>query len=135
MTTGSGDVPRIAPNEGRYAVAVEEGAVAPHLGRCIAFSVYESHDGRAEHKEDLENMLLAPGFVLVFLLRHRIDAVLVGNSGGGLCALLEKNGIRVVRGVEGAVREAAEAYAAGTLVPTDLPCTQHDQCSGCGACH
>ena len=118
----------------RFAIALDGEAVADHLGRSIAFAVYESEDGRAVRGDDIENLLLSPGFVLVFLLRHGIDAVIAGNSGEGLCALLEKNGIEVVRGVEGSVEETARAYAAGTLERADIPCTLHDTCTGCGNC-
>ncbi|MEN6342450.1 MAG: NifB/NifX family molybdenum-iron cluster-binding protein [Methanospirillum sp.] len=118
----------------RFAIAREGEAVAPHLGRSTTFAVYECADGRAVRQDDLENLMLSPGFVLVFFLRHGIDTVIAGNSGGGLCALLERNGIEVVRGVEGSVEETARAYAAGTLARTDVPCTLHDACSGCGNC-
>ena len=118
----------------RFAIALDGEAVADHLGRSIAFAVYESEDGRAVRLDDIENLLLSPGFVLIFFLRHGIDAVIAGNSGEGLCALLEKNGIEVVRGVEGSVEETARAYAAGTLVRAEIPCTPHDACTGCGNC-
>ena len=118
----------------RFAIALDKEAVADHLGRSIAFAVYESENGKAVRLDDIENLLLAPGFMLVFFLRHDIDAVIAGNSGAGLCALLEKNGIEVVRGVEGSVEETARAYAAGTLERADIPCTLHDTCTGCGNC-
>ena len=118
----------------RFAIALDGGTVAPHLGRSIAFAVYERTDGKAVRQDDIENLMLSPGFVLVFFLRHGIDAVIAGNSGAGLCALLEKNGIEVVRGVGGSVEETARAYAAGTLVRADVPCTLHDACTGCGNC-
>lgn len=122
------------PERRRFAVASEGGTVAPHLGRSITFAVFERANGKALRQDDLENMMLSPGFVLVFFLQHRIDAVIAGNSGAGLCALLEANGIEVVRGVEGSVEEAARAYAAGTLAGADIPCTLHDACTGCGNC-
>ncbi len=118
----------------RFAIALDGEAVAPHLGRSIAFAVYESENGKAVRLENIENLLLSPGFVLIFFLRYGIDAVIAGNSGEGLCALLEKNGIEVVRGVEGSVEETARAYAAGTLARADIPCTLHDACTGCGNC-
>ena len=118
----------------RFAIALDGEAVAPHLGRSIAFAVYESENGKAVRLENIENLLLSPGFVLFFFLRYGIDAVIAGNSGEGLCALLEKNGIEVVRGVEGSVEETARAYAAGTLARADIPCTLHDACTGCGNC-
>jgi len=122
------------PERRRCAVACEGEMVAPHLGRSITFAVYDCADGKAVRRDDVENMMLSPGFVLVFLLRHRIDAVIAGNSGAGLCAVLEANGIEVVRGVEGSVEEVARAYAAGTLAGADIPCTLHDACTGCGNC-
>ncbi len=122
------------PGRRRFAIALDGEAVAPHLGRSIAFAVYECADGKAVRQDDLENLMLSPGFMLVFFLRHGIDTVIAGNSGAGLCALLEKNGIVVVRGVEGSVEETARAYTAGTLVRADIPCTLHDACIGCGNC-
>jgi predicted Fe-Mo cluster-binding NifX family protein len=122
------------PERRRFAVALENGMVAPHLGLSTAFAVYECANGSAVRQDDLENMMLSPGFVLVFLLQHRIDAVIAGNSGAGLCALLERNGIEVVRGVEGSVEEVAGAFASGTLERADIPCTLHDACVGCGNC-
>ena len=122
------------PERRRFAIALDGDAVAPHLGRSTAFAVYECVDNRAVRQGDLENLMLSPGFVLVFFLRHRIDAVIAGNSGAGLCALLERNGIEVVRGVEGNVDEVARAYAAGTLARAEIPCTVHDACTGCGNC-
>lgn len=128
------NVPVSSREEERFAVAREGETVATHLGTCIDFTVFERRGSEAVIREELQNMMLATGFVLLFFRRHGIETVLVGNSGEGLCTVLEKNGIRVVRGVEGAVQDVAREYAAGRLVAMDLPCTVHDACSGCGAC-
>ncbi len=135
METELINIPVSGKEEERFAVAREGEMVSPHLGTCIDYTVFERRGSAVVLEEEMQNMMLATGFVLLFFRRNGIETVLVGNSGEGLCTVLEKNGIRVVRGVEGAVPEVAHAYAAGRLVAKDLPCTVHDACSGCGACH
>lgn len=135
MRTGLITVPVSGRGEERFAVAREGETVSPHLGTCVDFTVFERRGSEIVDEQELQNMMLATGFVLLFFRRNGIETVLVGNSGEGLCAVLEKNGVRVVRGVEGPVHGVAREYAAGRLVAKDLPCTVHDACSGCGACH
>ena len=108
--------------------------MAAHIARADGFAVADCGDGICERGPDLELPALSVGFLLAFLQGHGIDAVVAGNTGGGLCALLETNRIEVVRGVDGAVADAAAAHASGTLERGDLPCTEHDACSGCGNC-
>jgi len=135
MMTGLTTVPVSGTGEERFAVAHEGETVAPHLGSCIDFAVFDRLGSEARFREEIQNMMLAPGYMLLFFRQHGIETVLVGNSGEGLCRALEKNGVRVVRGVEGGVGDVAREYAAGRLVAKDLPCTVHDACAGCGACH
>ncbi|MEN6518150.1 MAG: NifB/NifX family molybdenum-iron cluster-binding protein [Methanospirillum sp.] len=118
----------------RVAIAKTGDEVATHIARADTFAVYDCSDGVAERGPDLEMPAVSIGFLLAFLQGHRVDAVVAGNTGGGLRALLEGNGIEVVRGVDGGVADAARAYAAGNLGRSDLPCTEHDACNGCGIC-
>jgi predicted Fe-Mo cluster-binding NifX family protein len=118
----------------RWVIACNGESVASHLGSCGSFALFESSDGSAVRLKEMDNPGLSPGFMLVFFLQHRIGTVIAGNLGSGLCALLEANGIGVVRGVEGTVDEVGQAFGAGTLVGGDIPCTRHDQCVGCGNC-
>ena len=43
--------------------------------------------GTAERGPDLEMPAVSIGFLLAFLQRHGVDAVIAGNTGGGLCTL------------------------------------------------
>jgi predicted Fe-Mo cluster-binding NifX family protein len=119
---------------GRVAIARAKDVVAEHVSRAEGFAVFDCDDGIAVRGADLPMPALSIGFLLAFLQGHGIGAVIAGNTGGGLCALLEVNGFTVIRGVEGSVEEAARAYAAGTLASADIPCTDHDACTGCGNC-
>jgi predicted Fe-Mo cluster-binding NifX family protein len=125
---------RTGPEARRVAIARVGDAVAPHISQAEAFAVYDCAAGEAVRVGDLEMPSLSVGFVLAFLQGHGIDAVIAGNTGGGFRALLAGNGIEVVRGVEGPVEDVARAYAAGTLERAEVACTEHDACSGCGAC-
>jgi predicted Fe-Mo cluster-binding NifX family protein len=118
----------------RVAIARTGDAVAPHIARADGFAVYDCRDGACERGPDLEMPAVSVGFLLAFLQGHQVDAVVAGNTGGGLCALLEGNGLEVVRGVAGLVADVARAYAAGSLERSDVPCTEHDACNGCGIC-
>jgi len=118
----------------RVAIARLGDAVAPHIARAEGFAVYDCGKGTAERGPDLEMPAVSVGFLLAFLQGHGVEAVIAGNTGGGLCALFEANRIEVVRGVEGDVEEAARAYGAGTLPRRELACTEHDACTGCGNC-
>lgn len=114
---------------GRRVAIVRRGdAVAPHIARADGFAVYDCADGTAERGPDLEMPAVSVGFLLAFLQGHRVDAEFAGNTGGGLRALFELNGIEVVRSIAGIIEDAARACAAGELGPADLPCT------GCGDC-
>lgn len=119
---------------GRIAIAYQEGAVALHTGRADRFAVYDIRGGIAERGPDIPLPAVSIGFLLAFLQGHRIGAVLAGNTGRGLCAVFEANGVEVIRGVAGPVDDAAQANAMGALDRSDLPCTDHDACTGCGNC-
>lgn len=118
----------------RVAIAKLGESVAPHIARADGFAVYDCQSGTAERSPDLEMPAVSIGFLLAFLQGHGVETVIAGNTGGGLCALLETNRIEVVRGVEGDVGATARAYAAGTLERREVACTEHDACTGCGNC-
>ncbi len=118
----------------RVAIANRDDAVAPHISQARSFAVFDCDGGTAIRQDDLIMPSVSIGFLLAFLRGHGITTVIAGNTGGGLLALFEANGISVVRGVEGDVGEVARAYADGTLSPAEIPCTEHDACTGCGNC-
>jgi predicted Fe-Mo cluster-binding NifX family protein len=118
----------------RVAIANAGDMVATHIARADTFAVYDCGNGVCERGPDIEMPAVSIGFLLAFLQGYRVDAVVARNTGGGLCPLLEGNGIEVVHGVAGHVADAARAYAAGSLERSDLPCTEHDACNGCGIC-
>ncbi len=118
----------------RIAIAKQDDAVAPHISRAGNFAVFDCGGGIAVRQDDLIMPSVSIGFLLAFLQGHGITTVIAGNTGGGLCALFEANGIAVVRGVAGDIGEVARAYADGTLAPAAIPCTEHEACTGCGNC-
>jgi predicted Fe-Mo cluster-binding NifX family protein len=118
----------------RIAIARMGEAVATHIALADGFAVYDCSAGTAERGPDLEMPAVSIGFLLAYLQGHGVAAVIAGNTGNGLCTIFSMNGIEVVRGVAGSVAEAARAYAAGSLEHSDLPCTEHDACTGCGNC-
>lgn len=130
----NGNAGSIGAERRRIAIARTGDEVAAHIAQADGFAVYDCSGGTAERGQDLGLPAVSVGFLLAFLQDHGVDAVIAGNTGGGLCAVFAANGIEVVRGVGGPVAGAARAYAAGSLEHSDLPCTEHDACTGCGNC-
>ena len=52
--------------------------------------------------------------------------MLAGNMGGGAVSILSENGIEVVRGCAGNVRDVAQAWLAGKIDDSGASCKSHD---------
>lgn len=118
----------------RVAVARTGDAVASHIARTEGFAVFDCAGETVARVADLPMPAVSVGFLLAFLQDAGVRIVIVGNTGRGLCAIFEANGIEVVRGVGGDVDDAARAWKAGAIQPADLACTEHENCTGCGNC-
>ena len=54
-----------------------------------------------------------------------VKVMLAGNMGDGAVNVLQNNGISVIRGCSGNVRDVAEAYLAGQITDSGQGCTEH----------
>jgi predicted Fe-Mo cluster-binding NifX family protein len=107
--------------------------VDEHFGHCQCFTIFEVDD---QHKIVSEDVLTPPpgcgckSNIVPQLARMGISVMLAGNMGGGAVNILIGNGIEVVRGCSGNVREVAQAWLAGRVDDSGASCQSHGGCPG-----
>ena len=107
--------------------------VDEHFGHCRCFTIFSVDD---ENKIVSEETLTPPpscgckSSIVPELAGMGVSVMLAGNMGGGAVNLLAGNGIKVVRGCAGDVREVAQAWLAGKVNDSGAGCQAH----GDGGC-
>ncbi|MBP7603167.1 MAG: NifB/NifX family molybdenum-iron cluster-binding protein [Spirochaetes bacterium] len=117
----------------KLALPTRGSEVDGHFGHCERFTVFSVDNGKivAEEsvaspagcgcKSDIAGVLAGMG----------VGVMLAGNMGQGAVNKLAMHGIRVVRGCSGGVRQAAEAYLAGSVKDSGNSCAAHDHGHEC----
>ena len=113
------------PSDGREVDA--------HFGHCQCFSIFTVDDENKIVSE--ETLTPSPGCgcksnIIPQLADMGVSVMLAGNMGGGAVNVLSSNGIKVVRGCAGDVRQVAEAWLGGRINDSGAACQSH----GPGAC-
>jgi len=104
-----------------------------HFGHCQCFTIFDVDD---ESKIVSEETLTPPAgcgcksSIVPQLASMGVSVMLAGNMGDGAVNVLAGNGIKVVRGCAGDVREVAQAWLAGTVDDSGASCQSH----GAGGC-
>lgn len=107
--------------------------VDEHFGHCESFTIFDVDDENKIQSE--ETFTPPPGCgcksnVVPQLAGMGVSVMLAGNMGGGAVNVLANNGIQVVRGCTGDVREVAQAWLAGAVNDSGAGCQSH----GDGGC-
>ncbi len=104
-----------------------------HFGHCQSFTIFDVDD---EGKIVSEETLTPPAGcgcksnIIPQLAGMGVSVMLAGNMGEGAVNLLAGNGIKVVRGCAGDVREVARAWLTGNIDDSGASCLSH----GAGGC-
>lgn len=113
----------------KIAVPTRNGQVDAHFGHCEQFTVYAA---AADHTIDAGEQLKAPAGcgcksdIAAIMARMGVTHLVAGGMGEGAVHVMKAHGIEVVRGAAGSAREAAAAFAAGTLVDNGVACASHE---------
>jgi len=104
-----------------------------HFGHCQGFTIFDVDDEQNILSE--ETLTPPPGCgcksnIVPQLAGMGVSVMLAGNMGDGAVHVLGSNGIKVVRGCTGDVREVTEAWLAGKIADTGIGCHSH----GPGGC-
>ncbi len=99
-----------------------------HFGHCEAFTIFTADDDKQIVSE--ETFAPPPGCgcksnVIPELASKGVSVMLAGNMGGGAVNILQANGIQVVRGCSGNVREVTEAWLARKIEDSGTTCESH----------
>ncbi|MEW5774584.1 MAG: NifB/NifX family molybdenum-iron cluster-binding protein [Thermodesulfobacteriota bacterium] len=118
----------------KIAVPTRQGRVDEHFGHCESFTVLTLDENRAVAGE--ESFTPPPGCgcksnVATTLRDMGVTLLIGGNMGEGAAVRLRSEGIAVVRGASGPVRQAVADWAAGRLADSKITCLSHGH-AGCG---
>ena len=119
----------------KIALPSNGSTVDEHFGHCQCFTIFSVDD---ENKIISEETLTPPpgcgckSSIVPQLAGMGVSVMLAGNMGGGAVNVLGSNGIKVVRGCTGDMREVAQAWLAGKVDDSGVGCQSHgpDGCPG-----
>lgn len=113
------------------AVATEGNSVAPHFGRCPAYTLVELEGVEIRDQKVIPNPGHEPGFLPGYLARLGVECIIAGGMGPRAQALFTEENIKTYVGISGPVRQVVEQYLAGDLKSGISMCDHHHGGHGC----
>jgi predicted Fe-Mo cluster-binding NifX family protein len=116
----------------KIALPSYQNQVDEHFGHCEYFTVFTVDDRKKILSEEKISSPAGCGCksdIASILAQMGVKYMLAGNMGQGAVNVLGNNGIKVLRGCSGNVKEVAENWLAGNLKDSGLACALHEQ--GC----
>lgn len=110
------------------AVAKENEMVCQHFGHCEYFALF---DTESQELSQVNNPGHQPGFLPGFLAQMGVQVIIAGGMGGRAQDLFSEQGIQVVVGVNGPVKEALDRYIKGELQSSGSVCSEHQHAGDC----
>ena len=97
--------------------------VDPRFGRCQYFVIVDLDTMQVENVENSSARASGGAGISAaqMIVGKGVEAVLTGNCGPNAFRVLAAAGIKVVTGVSGIVRDAAQSYKAGHMQPISQP--------------
>ncbi|MCW7754366.1 NifB/NifX family molybdenum-iron cluster-binding protein [Desulfobotulus sp. H1] len=106
----------------------EDSTIDSHFGHCEYFTVFTLNENR---EIVLEEKVASPvgcgckSNIAETLAGLGVTIMLAGNMGDGAVRVLQSNGIEVLRGCMGKVRDVADKWLAGKLMDSGMGCMIH----------
>ena len=116
----------------KIAIASEGSTVSQHFGHCDGFTIYDVEGKEIKGDAFIANPGHRPGFLPNYLYEQGISVIIAGGMGAGAVAIFNEKGIDIVTGAAGNVKDAVNAYLAGTLKSSESICNQHQHADECG---
>jgi predicted Fe-Mo cluster-binding NifX family protein len=116
----------------KIALPSNQNQVDEHFGHCEYFTVFTIDDQNNIRSQ--ETITPPPGCgcksnIAQTLAQMGVTYMLAGNMGQGAVNILGSNGIQVLRGCSGNVKDVVESWLKGAVKDSGLACTQHEH--GC----
>lgn len=130
------DDPMFTRHNGNVKIAVPtvNGMVDDHFGHCDHYTIFEVDDNRQIVGEETLPAGTGCGCksgIALDLRQKGVSIMLAGNMGDGAKDVLTANGIHVIRGCSGDIRQLINDYMAGKIHDCGVGCSSHD----CGSHH
>ena len=112
----------------KIALPSRQNQIDEHFGHCEHFTVFTIDN---QKKILLEEKIVSPAGcgcksnIAVTLAEKGVKLMLAGNMGQGAVNVLNSNGIDVLRGCSGDVKDVTESWLAGNLKDSGIACVQH----------
>ena len=122
----------------KIAIPTRNDQVDEHFGHCEFYTIFTIGEGN--NIVNVENLPSPQGCgcksdIAYVLKEQGVTVLLAGNMGAGALNVLNKQGIKVLRGSTGDVRKLTEEYLQGTVNDSGLGCESHENHHGQGADH
>ncbi len=99
----------------RFAISTDGEQVAPHFGRCEAYTLVDIEDGKVTQQERIPNPGHQPGFLPAYLAQQGVRCIVAGGMGPRAQGLFDQQGIQTIVGVSGSIEETVAALCRGEL--------------------
>ena len=99
----------------RIAISTDGDRVAPHFGRCEAYTIVDIDEGKVTRQERIPNPGHEPGFLPGYLAERDVTSIVAGGMGPRAQTLFDEKGIQTVVGVSGTLDETIEVLRRGEL--------------------
>ena len=112
----------------KIAIPTREGRVDDHFGHCDHYTIFTIEEGEVVATQTLpapQGCGCKSGIAGV-LAEMGVEVMLAGNMGQGAKNVLERNGIRVVRGCSGSVDVLVQTYLRGFVFDNGQACDHHE---------
>ena len=100
-----------------------ESQVDPRFGRCAYFIIIDPESSEFEIIENSNAQTMGGAGIQAgqFISDKGVKTLLTGHVGPNAFQTLQANGIEIITGISGPVKEAVEQYKSGILKPTANP--------------
>lgn len=117
----------------KICLPTRDGVIDDHFGHCDHYTIFTVENGKitAEESMDSPEGCGCKSGIAPVLAQKGVLVMLGGNMGEGAKNVLNSNGIEVIRGCSGPVREVAEAWLRHEISDNQIACASHD----CGDHH
>lgn len=113
----------------KIAVPTRGNVVDDHFGHCEMYTVFTIGE-----KKTIENAEILPSpqgcgcksNIASVLKEMGVSVLLAGNMGNGALNVLNSQGIQVLRGCSGDVRQMVNTYLKGFILDSGIGCHQHE---------
>lgn len=122
----------------KVAIPTYSGNVDDHFGHCEYFQVFTTNDNKEIIHEELissPNGCGCKSNIVEKLSSIGVKVMLAGNIGGGAINKLNENGIAVVRGCSGNVKNVLNDWLSGKIKDSGESCKEHEHHHGEGHGH